>query len=320
MNVVVDRLDQSDSTGGRATEKSKDEEGKDEPDSLPEMQFRPYSDGSDGPQKSSKSTAIDNVRSTLAKNAQGAGSLATDDAEDETASLRMSSSVSENPFMSVKAVSFTPSFQPSPTIQSSKLQEPHSSTLPATGSQTLANRFSGPHMSHDNFNPPGNARSYHATQGGQSPLPNHFGGQPFELPRLSGSGVSGRADSPLRAMHQSSNPFKPSASKAHKSQAVPFGGLGQQHSMASGGNSPQFAFQAYNPQFQAQSSYPHSMPMVAPADITLRKTESATAPSKGEKAKSAQKTSPFGKKSAHKSQNVREARQNEAFGDHQPSH
>ena len=138
VNVVVDRLDKSTpSTGGRATEKSKDEEGKAEPDSLPDMQFQPYSDGGDELHKSKSMVINPNFRSTFAKNDQVAGSLAVEDTESETASLPLGSSIPENPFMSVKAVSFTPSFQPSPSMQSAKLQEPHSSTLPAKGSQAL---------------------------------------------------------------------------------------------------------------------------------------------------------------------------------------
>ena len=284
MNVVVERLE-TPSTGGRATEKSKEEEGKEEPDSLPSVQFRPYSDGSDEPIQKSKSTACNNPRSTFAKNEQVANSLAVEDTESETASLRMGSSAPENPFMSVKAVSFTPSFQPSPSIQSGKPQEPHSSTLPAKGAQALQSRFSG-HTSHDSFNPPGNPRSFHATQGGRSPLQNNFMGQSFDLPRLN-SQVTGSAETPLMEMHQSSNPFKPSSSKLHKSQAAPFGGLGSQHSMPSAGTSPQFAFQAYNPQFSAaQGSYAHPMQMVSPAEMGLRKSESVMLPGKGNGEKS----------------------------------
>ena len=68
VNVVVDRLDKSTpSTGGPATEQSKDEEGKEEPDSLPDVQYRPYSDGSDELHKS-KSLILSNPRSTFAKN------------------------------------------------------------------------------------------------------------------------------------------------------------------------------------------------------------------------------------------------------------
>ena len=210
MGVVVGRLDQSDSTGGRAREKGKDEEGKEEADSQPDLEHLPYSGGGEELHKS-KSVVINNFRSTLAKNDQTAGSLAVEDTESEAPSLGLGGSAPENPFMSVKAVSFTPSFQPSPSLGSTKLQEPHSSTLPAKGSQALQNRFSG-HTGHDNFNPPGNPRSFHASQGGRSPLQNNFMGQPFELPRLN-STVAGSSDAPLMEMHQSSNPFKPSTSK-----------------------------------------------------------------------------------------------------------
>ena len=133
----MDRLDQSDSTGGsRAKEKGKDEESKEEADALPDMQFGPHSGGSEELHKS-RSVVVNNFRSTLGKNEQVAGSLAVEDTEGETPSLRLGSSAPENPFMSVKAVSFTPSFQPSSSMQSGKLQEPHSSTLPPKGSQTL---------------------------------------------------------------------------------------------------------------------------------------------------------------------------------------
>ena len=207
----MDRLDQSDSTGGsRAKEKGKDEESKEEADALPDMQFGPHSGGSEELHKS-RSVVVNNFRSTLGKNEQVAGSLAVEDTEGETPSLRLGSSAPENPFMSVKAVSFTPSFQPSPGLGSGKLQEPHSSTLPTKGSQALQNRFSG-HTSHDNFNAPGNPRSFHASQGGRSPLQNNFLGQSFDLPRLN-STVAGSSDAPLVEMHQSSNPFTPSASK-----------------------------------------------------------------------------------------------------------
>ena len=46
MNVILDQLDPSNSTGGGPTEESKDEDGREEPDRLPEVQYRPFSDGS----------------------------------------------------------------------------------------------------------------------------------------------------------------------------------------------------------------------------------------------------------------------------------
>ena len=112
MNVVLDQLDPSSSTGGRPTEKCKDEESKEESDCPPEVQFRPYSEGSDELKlHKGRSMVVGNFPGILAKNDQRTlGSLAVDDTESDTTDLRMSSSISENPFMSVKAVSFTPSF------------------------------------------------------------------------------------------------------------------------------------------------------------------------------------------------------------------
>lgn len=97
---------------------SKDEEGKDEPDSLPRVQFRPFSDSSEGLHKS-KSLVANNARSIISKN-ELASQLILDDNESDFPCLAMASSAPENPFMSVKAVSFTPSFQLSSSIQSGK--------------------------------------------------------------------------------------------------------------------------------------------------------------------------------------------------------